>query len=133
MWRIVQQNDPDDYVLATGESRSVREFVECAFAEIGVRIDWSGNGHNEKGVDRATGAVLIEIDPRYLRPTEVNHLRGDASKARKVLGWQPSVSFEDLVTEMVRLDIATMDADQRSELPDNVLPLHPRLVELGVA
>jgi GDPmannose 4,6-dehydratase len=133
MWRIVQQNDPDDYVLATGESHTVREFVDLAFGEIGVKIEWTGSGLNEKGRDAATGEVLVEIDPRYLRLTEVYHLRGDASKARRILGWKPSIQFKDLVAEMVRVDLAAMAADQRGELPDNVLPLRPRAAELGVA
>jgi GDPmannose 4,6-dehydratase len=134
MWRIVQQNDPDDYVLATGESHTVREFVDQAFREIGVGIEWSGQGQNEKGRDVVTGDVVVEIDPRYLRPSEVDHLRGDASKARRVLGWRATTSFEELVSEMVRLDLASLTADQKGELPDNVLPLHPRVVaELGIA
>jgi GDPmannose 4,6-dehydratase len=133
MWRIVQQNDPDDYVLATGESHSVREFVELAFAEVGVAIEWSGRGHNEKGRDAVSGATVVEIDPRYLRPSEVDHLQGDASKAKRILGWRSTVSFEDLIAEMVRVDLAAMAADQKGELPDNVLPLRPRVVELGLS
>jgi GDPmannose 4,6-dehydratase len=104
MWRMLQQEQPDDYVLATGEAHAVREFVELAFGHIGVEIVWQGQGVDEKGIDRATGAVRIEIDPRYFRPTEVNYLMGDAGKAREILGWQPTVGFTDLVREMVDAD-----------------------------
>ncbi len=107
MWRILQQEEPDDYVLATGETHSVREFVELAFARIGRPIEWRGQGVEEKGHCAETGDVLIEIDPRYYRPTEVDLLLGDASKAQEVLGWQPETRFTDLVTEMV-------DADRRA-------------------
>ena len=113
MWLILQQNDPDDYVLATGETHSVREFVELAFKEIGVEIEWKGQGVAEKGVVSALssdvnlkkGDVVIEIDPRYFRPTEVDILLGDASKARKQLGWEPKHTFEELVKEMVHADL----------------------------
>jgi len=105
MWRILQQDSPDDYVLATGESHSVREFVEHAFAEIAMPIAWSGAGLEETGRD-ANGTVRVRIDPRYFRPTEVDHLLGDAAKARRVLGWRPKVSFAELVREMVAADRA---------------------------
>ena len=105
MWRILQQDQPDDYVLATGESHTVREFVELAFARIGRTIEWRGKGVKETGVDKGSGAVLIEIDPRYFRPTEVPILRGDASKARDKLGWTHTTSFADLVAEMVDNDL----------------------------
>ena len=104
MWRILQQDRPDDYVLATGESHSVREFVEAAFAEAGVAIGWRGKGLDEVGIDRATGTVRVRIDRRYFRPTEVDDLLGDAAKARRVLGWRPSRSFAELVREMVEAD-----------------------------
>lgn len=104
MWCMLQQEQPDDYVLATGEAHAVREFVELAFGHIGVEIVWQGQGVDEKGVDRATGAIRIEIDPRYFRPTEVNYLMGDAGKAREILGWQPTVGFTELVREMVDAD-----------------------------
>ena len=97
MWRILQCSEPDDYVLATGETHSVREFVEKAFAQIGVKIVWQGAGVGEKGIDAESGRVLVEIDPRYFRPTEVDLLIGDPSKARSKLGWQHKVSFEQLV------------------------------------
>ena len=105
MWRIVQQDEPDDYVLATGESHTVREFVELAFARIGRTIEWRGKGVEETGVDKASDAVLIEIDPRYFRLTEVPILRGDAAKARDKLGWTSTTSFADLVAEMVDHDL----------------------------
>jgi GDPmannose 4,6-dehydratase len=106
MWLILQQENPDDYVLATGEAQTVREFVNLAFAEAGFEIEWSGTGTNERGIDRKSGRSLIEIDPRYFRPTEVNHLEGDASKARKVLGWRHKVKFPELVREMLQSDLA---------------------------
>ena len=108
MWRILQQPEPDDYVLATGETHSVREFVEKAFAQIGVRIAWEGVGIEEKGLDARSGRVLVQVDPRYFRPTEVDLLVGDPSKARSKLGWQHSVSFEQLVAEMVAADLKTI-------------------------
>lgn len=106
MWRIVQQDAPGDYVLATGESHSVREFVELAFGEIGVEIEWQGDGLEETGVDAASGQARVRIDPRYFRPTEVDALRGDPSKAERELGWRATTSFEDLVREMVNADRA---------------------------
>ena len=111
MWRIVQQPEPDDYVLATGETRSVREFVESAFAEIGTRIKWRGEGVEEVGLAAGTDRVLVEVDPRYFRPTEVDTLLGDASKARRTLGWTHTTSFEALVSEMVRADLETVAAE----------------------
>jgi GDPmannose 4,6-dehydratase len=108
MWMMLQQPEPDDYVLATGEAHSVREFVEKSFAHVGKRIEWRGSGVAETGVEAGTGRVLVEIDPRYFRPTEVMQLLGDPSKARKKLGWQHRTSFDTLVQEMVRDDLALM-------------------------
>jgi GDPmannose 4,6-dehydratase len=108
MWAIVQQDQPDDYVLATGETRTVREFVEAAFAVANYRIGWKGEGIKETGVDAKTGRTLVEIDPKYFRPTEVDILLGDASKARDVLGWKPTVPFSELVKEMVAEDLKTV-------------------------
>jgi GDPmannose 4,6-dehydratase len=108
MWLIVQQPQPDDYVLATGESHSVREFVGKAFSCIGRRIVWRGKGVAEKGYDASSNQVLVEVDPRYFRPTEVDLLIGDPSKARKKLGWRHKVSFDALVSEMVESDLAEM-------------------------
>jgi GDPmannose 4,6-dehydratase len=105
MWLILQQNEPDDYVLATGESHSVREFVEKAFAHIGRTIVWRGSGVEEKGFDKSNGEVLVEIDPRYFRPTEVDALRGDPGKARARLGWRHRTNFDELVKEMVNVDV----------------------------
>ena len=113
MWRIVNQDPADDYVLATGQSHSVREFVELAFKEVAVDIVWDGQGVAEKGRDAQTGAVRVEIDPRYFRPTEVDHLVGDASKARKVLGWKPSATFEGMVSEMVQADLIAVPEERR--------------------
>jgi GDPmannose 4,6-dehydratase len=108
MWRILQQAEPDDYLLATGEAHSVREFVEKAFAQIDLPITWEGVGVKERGVDAKSGRVLVQVDPRYFRPTEVDLLVGDPSKARSKLGWQHKVSFEQLVAEMVAADLKTI-------------------------
>jgi GDPmannose 4,6-dehydratase len=108
MWLIVQQSEPDDYVLATGETHSVREFVEKAFAVAGRPIEWRGEGVAEQGVDAASGRIVVEIDPRYFRRTEVDELVGDASKARRKLGWRHKVSFDELVREMVESDFKTV-------------------------
>jgi GDPmannose 4,6-dehydratase len=115
MWKILQSPEPDDYVLATGETHSVREFVEKAFAQIGIRIVWEGVGVDEKGIDAGSGRVMIQIDPRYFRPTEVDLLIGDPSKARSKLGWQHRVSFEELVAEMVAADLKNV-AGERSRV-----------------
>jgi GDPmannose 4,6-dehydratase len=105
MHLILQQDKPDDYVLATGEAHSVREFIELAFAEVGRRIAWRGKGVDEEGVDDKSGDVLVKIDPRYFRPTEVDLLLGDPSKARKALGWKHEITFPQLVKEMVASDL----------------------------
>jgi GDPmannose 4,6-dehydratase len=111
MHLILQQDRPDDYVLATGEMHSVREFIELAFAETGRKIAWRGKGVDEEGVDDKTGAVLVKIDPRYFRPTEVEMLLGDPSKARKVLGWKHEINFPMLVKEMVASDLKKVAAE----------------------
>lgn len=119
MWMIVQQPKPGDYVLATGETHSVREFVEKAFARVGRRIEWRGTGVDEKGVEAGSDRVLVEIDPRYFRPTEVDLLIGDPSKARQTLGWRHRVSFDSLVEEMVDHDISRMrEANVRRRAQD---------------
>ena len=105
MWRILQQDVADDYVLATGETHSVREFVELAFAELGRTIVWKGEGVDEVGVDRKSGEELVKIDTRYFRPTEVDLLLGDASKAKAKLGWEHTTTFRELVKEMVASDL----------------------------
>ncbi|WP_373635388.1 GDP-mannose 4,6-dehydratase [Yoonia sp. SS1-5] len=109
MWAIVQQDTPDDYVLATGETHSVREFCELAFAEIDCQITWQGQGVDEVGIDAATGKVLILVDPAYFRPTEVDLLLGDPTKAREKLGWTHKTTFPELVREMVQRDLAGID------------------------
>ena len=112
MWRILQQDEPDDYVLATGETHSVREFVELAFAEVGRTVAWKGEGGEETGVDAASGATLIRIDPRYFRPTEVDVLVGDPRKAHEKLGWRHRTSFRDLVAEMVASDLKVVAMEE---------------------
>src|SRR5260370_19656423 len=106
MQKVLQADKPDDFVLATGETRSVREFVELAFAEVGRSIEWRGKGVEETGVDRKSGKTVVRIDSVYFRPTEVDLLIGDASKAREKLGWAPKTSFAQLVREMVASDLA---------------------------
>ena len=108
MWRMLQKDTPADYVLATGETRSVREFVEAAFAHVDRQIEWKGAGVDEKGICTKTGKVLVEIDPRYFRPTEVDLLIGNPAKAKRELGWVAKTSFADLVAEMVREDVAAL-------------------------
>jgi len=114
MWLILQQDRPDDYVLATGESHSVREFVEKAFSHIGRTIVWRGKDVEEKGIDKSTGEALVEVDPRYFRPTEVDCLVGDPSKARAKLGWRHRTTFDTLVADMVQADkVAVRDERER--------------------
>lgn len=128
-WLVLQQDDPDDYVIATGEQRSVREFVEASFREVGIEIKWKGSGIDEKGIVSSLtsalsstlplssisalhiGETLVEIDSRYFRPTEVESLLGDATKAKEKLGWQPKVGFKELVSEMVREDLKEAERD----------------------
>jgi GDPmannose 4,6-dehydratase len=111
MWLMLQQPQPDDYVLATGESHSVREFIELAFAEVGRRIVWKGTGDDEVGFDATTGHDLVRVDGRYFRPTEIDELLGDASKAQLKLGWRPETSFADLVAGMVKSDLKVVAAE----------------------
>ena len=113
MWRMVQQPTGDDYVLATGEAHSVREFVDMAFAEVGRQITWGGAGRDEVGRDAKSGDILVRIDPRYFRPTEVDRLRGDPSKAGEILGWTHTTSFKHLVSEMVAADLEQLHPDHR--------------------
>jgi GDPmannose 4,6-dehydratase len=101
MWLILQQDTPDDFVLATGEMHSVREFIEKAFAMKDFEIEWKGGGVDEVGIDKKTGRVLVKIDPKYFRPAEVEQLLGNSAKARKVLGWKPKITFDELVQVMV--------------------------------
>ena len=111
MWLMLQQDQPDDYVLATGENHSIREFVERAFSEVGRTIEWTGAGLEEVGRDARTGQELVAVDPRYFRPTEVEQLIGDPGKARQKLGWRHEVGFEELVREMVACDLETVKRD----------------------
>lgn len=111
MHLILQHDHPDDFVIATGEVHSVREFVEAAFAEVGVGIEWRGEGCDEVGLDADSGRVLVRIDPRYFRPTEVDWLQGDASKARRELGWEPTVDFKSLVAMMAQADLRVAERD----------------------
>jgi GDPmannose 4,6-dehydratase len=113
MWLMLQQPEPDDYVVATGEAHSVREFAERAFAEVGIRIEWQGTGLGEQGLDASNGRVLIEVDPRYFRPTEVDLLVGDPTKARERLGWRHETNFQLLVAEMVREDVNMITSGRR--------------------
>jgi GDPmannose 4,6-dehydratase len=108
MWRILQQDTPDDYVLATGETYTVRHFCDLAFAEAGVTLEWRGSGVEEVGMDRATGRALVRVDPEYFRPTEVDLLIGNPAKAKRNLGWTHTVKLPELVREMVASDIAQM-------------------------
>ena len=105
MWQILQHDRPDDWVLATGEAHSVREFVELAFAEVGRDVTWVGVGVEEKGIDKSTGRLLVEIDRRYFRPLEVDHLLGDPTRAHRLLGWRHTVGFAELVRDMVTADL----------------------------
>ncbi len=114
MWLMLQQDEPGDYVLATGESHTVREFVELAFEHVGRGVEWRGEGVDEKGVDAASGEVLVEVDRRYFRPTEVDELLGDATKARETLGWRHRTSFVELVREMVDSDLAAVAHEGRA-------------------
>ena len=108
MWRMLQQDEPRDYVLATNETHTVREFVELAFAEVGIEIEWKGTGEDEKGYDKKTGRLMVDVDPRYFRPAEVELLWGDATKAETELGWERKVSFRKLVEMMVDEDMKTI-------------------------
>jgi GDPmannose 4,6-dehydratase len=111
MWLMLQQPEPDDYVLATGEAHSVREFVERAFAYVGRTIEWRGHGGNEVGINAKTGRDLVRIDPRYFRPTEVDELLGDPSKAQAKLGWSRKTTFDELVAEMVEADLKLIEQE----------------------
>jgi GDPmannose 4,6-dehydratase len=112
MWLMLQQDEPDDYVLATGETTRVRDFAAKAFSEVGIELEWSGSGVNERGICKKTGRILVEVDPRYFRPTEVELLIGDASKARQKLGWVHEVKWEQLCAEMVAADLVALSREQ---------------------
>lgn len=109
MWTMLQQEKPDDYVVATGEMHTVREFIEKSFAHVGRHIEWKGNGVDEVGIDTTTGKVVMRIDPRYFRPAEVEQLLGNPDKAKRQLGWVPEVKFDQLVKIMVDGDLRLLD------------------------
>ena len=111
MWLMLQHDKPDDYVLATGKTYTVRHFIELAFAEVGIRIEWKGKGEKEKGIDKKTGKTLVAIDKRYYRPAEVDHLEGDPRKAQRVLGWKHKYDLKALVKEMVSSDVELFKRD----------------------
>ncbi len=111
MWLMLQQDEADDYVIATGEQHSVREFINMAAAELGMDVEWKGSGVDEIGIDRNSGSEIVAVDPRYFRPTEVDTLLGDASKAKRVLGWEARTSFADLVKEMIAADSESAKRD----------------------
>ena len=115
IWRMLQADAPADYVLATGESHSVREFAETAFARAGISLRFEGEGAEEKGIDAATGRVRIAVEPRYFRPSEVDHLVGDSTKARKELGWEPKVRFPELVAMMADADLELSRREAEAE------------------
>ncbi|MDP7171427.1 MAG: GDP-mannose 4,6-dehydratase [SAR324 cluster bacterium] len=112
MWRMLQQEEPEDFVLATGVTTTIREFTERAFAEVGITLEWSGNGVDETGRDAKSGNILVSIDPAYFRPTEVDLLIGDASKAREKLGWQPTCNLQQMIEEMIKADLEETRKDQ---------------------
>jgi len=114
MWMMMQRPKGDDFVLATGETHTVREFVEKSFAHVGITIEWKGKGESEQGIDTKTGKALVKVDPRYYRPTEVDFLQGDASKAKRVLGWEPETSFDGLVKDMMESDLQVMNQGRNS-------------------
>lgn len=111
---MLQLEKPEDFVIATGETRSVREFIEASFKFIGKEIEWRGEGLSEVGVEKGTDIVRVRVNPKYFRPTEVDLLQGDASKAKKVLGWKPKVTFDELVKDMMTADIELMKMNPRA-------------------
>jgi len=116
MWMMLQQDKPEDYVLATGEQQTVREFVNLAFGFCGIELDWQGSGVEEKGVDKATGKILVEVNPKYFRPAEVETLLGDCTKAKTQLGWAPKTPFKDLVEMMIEHDLKLVGLDRKDVL-----------------
>ncbi len=118
MWLMLQQDQPDDFVFATGESHSVRDFIERAFSHIGRRIEWRGTGRDEVAIDTATGATLVRVDPRYFRPTELAALLGDPAKAQRILGWRHRTTFGELVHEMMEADLAGIVREERRHGPE---------------
>lgn len=119
MWLMLQKEKPDDYVIATGEMHSVREFVELAATEFGFNIQWMGEGLNERGIDENSGRLLVEVSPKYFRPAEVDCLYGDSSKAREKLKWRPKTSFIELIKLMTRADLK--NAEIQKSFGDNII------------
>ncbi len=117
MWLMLQQDEPDDFVIATGRKHTVRDLVTRSFAELGITLSWEGQGVDEKGLDARFGRVIVEVDPRYFRPTEVELLLGDASKAKAKLGWEATTTFEDMISEMVLSDVALIRREQGLRRP----------------
>ena len=117
MWLMLQQEEPDDFVIATGRKHTVRDLVTRSFAELGITLSWEGQGVDEKGRDASSGRIVVEVDPRYFRPTEVELLLGDASKARAKLGWEATTTFEDMISEMVRSDVDLLRREQGLRRP----------------
>jgi GDPmannose 4,6-dehydratase len=128
MWRILQHHSPDDFVLATGQTQTVRLFVERAFAHVGIEIGWRGAGVEERGVCTKTGRTLIEVDPRYFRPTEVDLLIGDPAKAEAELGWKAKTSFDELVRDMISADLKTVEREAQHRRIDEETSLRRRTV-----
>ena len=121
MWLMLQQDTPDDYVVATGETRSVREFVDAAFSAVDMVIEWSGNGVDEMGIDKATGNVVVKINPDFFRPSEVELLIGNPTKAESILGWKREIAFEELVTRMVKNDFALAKKELKAITDTNIM------------
>jgi GDPmannose 4,6-dehydratase len=115
MWRMLQQEKPEDFVLATGVTTTIREFAERAFAEVGITLGWSGRGVDEVGRDTKTGNTVVSVDPTYFRPTEVDLLIGDATKARKKLGWKPTLDLQQMIEEMIAADLEEARKDQHMQ------------------
>ena len=124
MWRMLQADAPDDFVVATGETHTVREFCDKAFAFAGITLAWEGEGVDETGRCTKTGKTLVRVDPRYFRPAEVELLLGDPSKAKKLLGWEPTVTFEGLVEMMTKadLELAAIEAGRKAQSEPSVMP-----------
>ena len=117
MWLMLQQDEPDDFVIATGRKHTVRDLVTRSFAELGITLSWEGQGVDEKGSDARSGRIVVEVDPRYFRPTEVELLLGDASKAKAKLGWEATTTFEDMISEMVLSDVDLIRREQGLRRP----------------
>ena len=111
MWLILQQEQPDDFVIATNETRTVREFAETAFKHVGIDVEWSGTGVDEIGTDKATGKVVVKVNPQFFRPAEVEVLLGNPAKAEKTLGWEREISFSELVKRMVENDVKLVEKE----------------------